>query len=305
MSEENGHDILRVEPAIGPKGKKFWSRIRQELIGWEDLAIKIDPPESYDNRTTVVKKSYDAPPKSVSELVERLKAEGASDQLIMHTVLLWAEKSYDNRTTIVRPSAYEAKKAYDREYRKKRRAAEKMAEKVVRQNDTSKAEYISSLPLEDSQQEDKRDSGIRAREAFERFWRVYPKRQGGNPRKPAEDQFLIALKNGHDPEKIIAGAEAYALACKRSNMVGTAYVAHARTWLRQQRWNDDYSDHGGGNVRPGSGVSNPHRQGGGKSNGIREALGRLRDGFAGDLGDGDEVCGTPARMLPGRGREQS
>lgn len=75
-----------------------------------------------------------------------------------------------------------------------------------------------------------------AREKFEEFWKVYPRREGSNPRKTAEEQFLKAVKSGEDPDAIIAGARRCAE--KESKNVGTPYIPQAVKWLRDRRWED-------------------------------------------------------------------
>jgi len=70
------------------------------------------------------------------------------------------------------------------------------------------------------------------------FWPRYPKREGSNPRKPARDKFLIAVKSGHDPASIVGGVERYATSLAKSNQIGTRYVAQAVTWINQARWED-------------------------------------------------------------------
>lgn len=72
----------------------------------------------------------------------------------------------------------------------------------------------------------------------EEFWPAYPKRDGANPRKPARDKFLIAVKSGHDPQAIIGGLRRYAGDLAKSNQIGTKYVAQAVTWINQARWED-------------------------------------------------------------------
>jgi hypothetical protein len=74
-------------------------------------------------------------------------------------------------------------------------------------------------------------------EWFEFFWSVYPKRVGGNPKKPARDKFLKALSRGCNPADIVKGAYAYAQLYPEAS----SFVAHATTWLNQERWSDDYS----------------------------------------------------------------
>jgi hypothetical protein len=69
---------------------------------------------------------------------------------------------------------------------------------------------------------------------FESFWRVFPHRAGDDPRAPAEKPFRAALRDGVDPDRIIAGAEAYArLRTKRDQ-----YIPTAARWLKEERWQD-------------------------------------------------------------------
>jgi hypothetical protein len=72
----------------------------------------------------------------------------------------------------------------------------------------------------------------------EQFWPKYPKRDGSNPRKTARNAFMVAVKSGHDPDAIVGGAERYAASLRKSNQIGTRYVAQAVTWLHQARWED-------------------------------------------------------------------
>jgi|GEM_PF-1534059 len=75
---------------------------------------------------------------------------------------------------------------------------------------------------------------------FDEFWSTYPKRDGGNPRKPAAEKFEKLVRKTFHPAAIIAGARAYAEACRRDGRFGTAYVKQATTWLNQHGWQDDY-----------------------------------------------------------------
>jgi hypothetical protein len=70
---------------------------------------------------------------------------------------------------------------------------------------------------------------------FETLWRVFPRREGGNPKKPAREKFMAALKRGVDPTAIIRGAENYAADVAQT---GTApkFVCQLVTWLNQERW---------------------------------------------------------------------
>jgi hypothetical protein len=76
-------------------------------------------------------------------------------------------------------------------------------------------------------------------EAFQKFWEVYPKRDGANPKTPAAKKFAGALKSSVPLETILAGARGYRAECDRKGKTGTEFVAHATTWLSQSRW-DDY-----------------------------------------------------------------
>lgn len=73
---------------------------------------------------------------------------------------------------------------------------------------------------------------------FDEFWRIYPKRSGGNARKPALEKFKkLVLKDGIDPEKILAGTAAYARAREGED---PKYTAMAETFLNQHRFNDEH-----------------------------------------------------------------
>lgn len=72
----------------------------------------------------------------------------------------------------------------------------------------------------------------------EEFWPSYPKRDGANPRKPAREKFVTAVKSGHDPQAIVGGVRRYAAQLAKSNHIGTKYVAQAVTWINQARWED-------------------------------------------------------------------
>jgi hypothetical protein len=72
--------------------------------------------------------------------------------------------------------------------------------------------------------------------AFEDFWKAYPRREGPNPRKPAEQKFNALAKTGVDPAMMIAAVRRMALDQARD--VGTRFIPQAITWLSEQRWMD-------------------------------------------------------------------
>ena len=69
-------------------------------------------------------------------------------------------------------------------------------------------------------------------ELFDRFWKVYPKKEG---RKKASENFARAIKAGADPEAIIAGARRYASACVGED---PKFIKWPQGWLTDERWND-------------------------------------------------------------------
>lgn len=71
---------------------------------------------------------------------------------------------------------------------------------------------------------------------FDEFWEAYPKRSTASPKKPARQKFDRAVKNGTDPDSIIAGAKAYAAEMDKAEKAGTEFVAMPATWLNQERW---------------------------------------------------------------------
>lgn len=81
---------------------------------------------------------------------------------------------------------------------------------------------------------------------FEQFWTAYPKRDGGNPKKPAFEKFKSAVKGSPkrapvDPELIIAAAKVFANKMRAKGKIGTEFIPMAQTWLHQARW-EEYRD---------------------------------------------------------------
>lgn len=73
---------------------------------------------------------------------------------------------------------------------------------------------------------------------FEKFWASYPRREGRNPKDPAERKFVALVKSGVDPVAIVAGAERYAEEQTRLGHWGSGFVTQAITWLHQGSWKD-------------------------------------------------------------------
>ncbi|WP_338688941.1 hypothetical protein V5279_25130 [Bradyrhizobium sp. 26S5] len=73
---------------------------------------------------------------------------------------------------------------------------------------------------------------------FDEFWQAYPRRDGPNPRKPAETRFNSLVKTGLDPAMLIAAAAKLAADEQARGNIGTRFIPQACTWLNQQRWSD-------------------------------------------------------------------
>jgi hypothetical protein len=100
-----------------------------------------------------------------------------------------------------------------------------------------KTEYIKNI----EEKKDIRAVALATRpsdDLFDEFWKVYPKRDGANPKEPARKRFRAAVRSGADPPAIIAAARRYADECRAKQQERTPYVAQAMTWLNQQRWGD-------------------------------------------------------------------
>jgi hypothetical protein len=92
--------------------------------------------------------------------------------------------------------------------------------------------FTESQPAE-TMEKSKMDAAL-----FIKFWSVYPRRKGSNPRHNAELKFALALKNKADPQHIISSARRYAQELQEQGKLNTEYVCMAQTWLYQRRWLD-------------------------------------------------------------------
>lgn len=77
-----------------------------------------------------------------------------------------------------------------------------------------------------------------APENFDEFWAAYPRRDGDNPKTPAQKKFDALVRSGIDPAVIIAGARRRTDEARRRGELGTRFVPQAVTWLSQQRFAD-------------------------------------------------------------------
>lgn len=99
----------------------------------------------------------------------------------------------------------------------------------------------ASVVVSETAIEKRRDSKAQVDALFDRFWDAYPRREG---KKGAREKFAKALRDGVDPERIIAAAVAYRDLPGREQR----YTKHATTWLNNGCWDDELTPRTGGTV---------------------------------------------------------
>lgn len=81
--------------------------------------------------------------------------------------------------------------------------------------------------------------------ACDEVWRellsVYPKRGGGLGHTEGRKVLERLLKAKTDPKAILEGARRYAAYIRATKREGSEYVAMIPTWLRQRRWEEDWT----------------------------------------------------------------
>src|SRR2546423_5593990 len=70
---------------------------------------------------------------------------------------------------------------------------------------------------------------------FDRFYAIYPRKREPKDARKAWDK---AVKDGANPEDIIAGAERYRRECETTHRE-TSYIKHPATWLNKGCWMDE------------------------------------------------------------------
>ena len=70
---------------------------------------------------------------------------------------------------------------------------------------------------------------------FETAWQDYPKRAGGNSKAEAWKAWKARLKDGVNPEAMLAGVKRYATYARATGSVGTQYVKQAATFFGPDR----------------------------------------------------------------------
>lgn len=159
---------------------------------------------------------------------------------------LWSHKRIEAEIAVAEEKTVKAKKAA----RASAEARQANAQQMLSERSTDaellgevREEKKEPLPETNNSTPNVRSIGKPMRpvrdETQERFWKAYPSRgDSSNPKAPALEKFVRAVKAGADPEEIIAAASRYAEIERRSGRAGTDKVAQAMTWLNQRRWLD-------------------------------------------------------------------
>ena len=66
---------------------------------------------------------------------------------------------------------------------------------------------------------------------FNEAWKLYPKRNGNNPRKDAEEAWNARVKAGVAPADMLAGLGRYAKWCEATGKIGSEHVMRASTFF--------------------------------------------------------------------------
>lgn len=86
---------------------------------------------------------------------------------------------------------------------------------------------------------EKRNGQFLYPQPFEQAWAVYPDRRGSNPKAGAYRAFRARVKDGEDPDDLIASAGHYRDFCDDMKKTGTEYVAQAATfWGPRDTWRE-------------------------------------------------------------------
>lgn len=78
-------------------------------------------------------------------------------------------------------------------------------------------------------------ASLHSDDGFEAAWKVYPKREGGNPKNKAHSAWKARLKEGVEPEVMMAGVARYAAFSAAKGNVGTGYVMQAVRFFGTER----------------------------------------------------------------------
>lgn len=123
---------------------------------------------------------------------------------------------------------------------KKEKDRQRIAEKRKKNNDVAECRNVSQ-PVADVAHtntytnKENTTAGSRPRQKysdqFETVWRIYPKRNGDNPKGRAYKSWKARLAEGHTVTELTEGVERYARYCRASGNEGSEYVKQAATFF--------------------------------------------------------------------------
>ena len=107
------------------------------------------------------------------------------------------------------------------------------------QADASRVAMAGQAIREEKSREEKKDSIAAAMRPpnpdFEKLWAIYPKREGGNPKKPARKVYDALIKAGVTPDQLMASVRDYAKL--EAKNIGTRFIQRTETFFNQ--WSID------------------------------------------------------------------
>ncbi|QTO49448.1 helix-turn-helix domain-containing protein [Burkholderia latens] len=93
---------------------------------------------------------------------------------------------------------------------------------------------------------------------FDDAWRQYPKREGSNSKQAALRAWNARIREGIDPDVLVAAVVAYAAAMKAAGNIGTPYVKQASTFFGRDRHFEEFAKPGAkGDLFAGDGEAVP------------------------------------------------
>ena len=102
----------------------------------------------------------------------------------------------------------------------------------VMQDKTRLEENIKTIGSSDDKPEDvSPNTKNKYTEEFEEIWDEKPNRQGANPKRKAFQAYSARLKEGHTPEKILAGVKRYKQHLEEQKKMNTPFVMQMATFL--------------------------------------------------------------------------
>lgn len=69
------------------------------------------------------------------------------------------------------------------------------------------------------------------RTIFNSAWEIYPKREGGNPKKDAEQAWNARVKEGASPDELMEGLYRYREYCEKTKTTGSRFVLQGKTFF--------------------------------------------------------------------------